>query len=54
VNWYLYSNLRVMINYVYAHVKNTGSDFEVDGETVHGGGASGNIHTAQARAQIEF
>ena len=45
VNWYLYSNLRLTLNYVYADVKDTGSG---------NGGVSGNIHTAQARAQLEF
>jgi len=55
VNWYLYSNVRLMLNYVYADVKDTGSTlFDKMANPTRLGGVSGSIHTAQARAQIEF
>jgi phosphate-selective porin OprO/OprP len=45
VNWYLYSNLRLTANYVYADVRNTGDNL---------GNQRGDIHTFEARAQLEF
>jgi phosphate-selective porin OprO/OprP len=55
VNWYLYSNLRLTLNYVYADVKDTGSTlFNDEMDIIRTGGASGSIHTIQARAQLEF
>lgn len=45
LNWYLFDNLRVSANYIYADVKNTGSPMT---------GASGEIHAFQTRAQLEF
>ena len=47
VNWYLYSNLRLTANYVYADVKDTGSDSAIPG-------SNGSINIFQMRAQIEF
>jgi phosphate-selective porin OprO/OprP len=45
LNWYLYSNLRLMLNYVWADVKDTGSQL---------GNRSGDINIVQTRAAIEF
>ncbi len=45
LNWYLFSNVRLSANYVYSDVRDTG-DFL--------GGESGDIHSFQTRAQIEF
>jgi phosphate-selective porin OprO/OprP len=45
LNWYLYSNVRLTANYVYADVRSTGDNL---------GNARGAVHGAQARAQIEF
>ncbi|MBW2419074.1 MAG: porin [Deltaproteobacteria bacterium] len=45
LNWYLWSNLRMMLNYVYADLKDTGSVL---------GNRSGDIHIVQTRAAIEF
>lgn len=47
VNWYLFSNLRLMANYVYGDVKDTG------GSSVIPNG-SGSVNIFQTRAQIEF
>lgn len=44
INWYLYSNVRVTVNYVYAHV-DTGPSLSSHG---------GDIHIAEARAQVVF
>jgi phosphate-selective porin OprO/OprP len=44
-NWYLFSNVRLSANYVYANVRSTGAHLGLEG---------GDIHTVQARAQIEF
>ncbi len=46
LNWYLYSNVRLMANYVYANVMSTGGESFGTGE--------GKLHGVQARAQIEF
>ncbi len=53
INWYLYSNVRLSANYVFADVSSTGF---ADGSNagVSFTNASGDIHTFQARAQIEF
>jgi phosphate-selective porin OprO/OprP len=45
LNWHLYSNLRLQLNYTYADVKDTGDELS---------NASGDIHAFQTRAQIEF
>lgn len=45
LNWYLFSNVMLRANYVYADVKDTGDVLS---------NASGDIHTFQARAQITF
>jgi len=45
LNWYLYSNVKLQLNYVYADIKDTGRQL---------GNASGHIHSFQTRAQIEF
>jgi phosphate-selective porin OprO/OprP len=45
LNWYLFNNVRVSANYIYAQVKDTG-DFL--------GNANGYVHGFQTRAQIEF
>ena len=45
LNWYLFSNLRLQFNYVYADVDDTGDVLS---------NASGDIHAFQTRAQIEF
>jgi phosphate-selective porin OprO/OprP len=47
LNWYLYSNLRLMLNYVYADVKETGAGTDL-------AGVSGHAHILQTRAAIEF
>ncbi len=44
-NWWLYQNVRMMLNYVYASVDDTGE---------HLGNTDGQIHTIMARAVIEF
>jgi phosphate-selective porin OprO/OprP len=44
-NWYLFSNVRLSMNYVYANVRSTGAQLGLEG---------GDIHTFQARAQLEF
>lgn len=44
INWHLYSNLRIIANYVYTNV-DTGPSLTSRG---------GDIHVAQARAQLEF
>jgi phosphate-selective porin OprO/OprP len=45
LNWLLYSNVKLMFNYVYADVDDTGDILS---------NASGKIHAFQTRAQIEF
>jgi phosphate-selective porin OprO/OprP len=44
-NWYLYSNVRLSLNYVYADVDDTG-DFL--------GNASGDLHSVHSRLQVDF
>jgi phosphate-selective porin OprO/OprP len=51
LNWYLYSNVRLTANYVFADVKDTGVG---TGPAFPGGGVDGHVHTFQTRAQIEF
>jgi phosphate-selective porin OprO/OprP len=45
LSWYLFSNVRLQFNYVYADVDDTGDKLS---------NASGDIHAFQSRAQIEF
>ena len=45
INWYLYSNLRFMVNYVYSHVQGLG---------VVGGQSHGNHSTLQGRMALDF
>ncbi len=45
VNWYLYGNVRLTANYVYADVRNTGSQL---------GNAKGNAHIFQMRTYVDF
>jgi phosphate-selective porin OprO/OprP len=47
VNWYLLSNVRLMLNYVYADVLATGLGTDV-------AGAAGQAHILESRAQVEF
>jgi phosphate-selective porin OprO/OprP len=51
LNWYLYSNVRLSANYVYADVRSTGENV---GDAGLLGKQRGDIHTFQARAQIVF
>ena len=48
VNWYLYPNLRVMLNYIHSQLRDR--DFD--------GGANddvdGNAHAVQMRFQVDF
>jgi phosphate-selective porin OprO/OprP len=50
LNWYLYSNVRLALNYVYADVKDSGVQRDV-GLPAH---VSGDVHLIETRAQIEF
>ena len=45
LNWYLYSNVRMELNYVFANVLSTGEVL---------GTADGEVNAVMARAQIEF
>jgi phosphate-selective porin OprO/OprP len=45
LNWYLYSNVRMELNYVFANVLSTGEVL---------GAADGEVNAVMARAQIEF
>ncbi len=55
INWYLFSNLRLTANYVYANVSNTGVQRVDDpGVPTFFPREGGDIHLFQARAQIEF
>jgi phosphate-selective porin OprO/OprP len=45
LNWYLFSNVKLMFNYVFADVEDTGDQWD---------NQSGYIHAFQTRAQIEF
>jgi phosphate-selective porin OprO/OprP len=55
INWYLFSNLRLTANYVYADVGNTGEQRVDDpGVPTFFPREDGDIHLFQARAQIEF
>ena len=45
LNWYLYSNVRLQLNYVFADVSDTGDVLS---------NASGHIHAFQSRVQVEF
>ena len=48
LNWYLYSNLRLMFNYVFADVEDTGVS------PVFGTRGGGDLHAFQMRAALEF
>jgi phosphate-selective porin OprO/OprP len=55
LNWYLYSNVRLSLNYVFANVRNTGVSRGLDGAgSPLPANAGGDIHTFQARLQLEF
>ena len=45
LNWHLFSNVKLQLNYVYADIDDTGDQLS---------NASGHIHAFQSRAQIEF
>jgi len=51
VNWYLYPPLRIMANYVYAKVDDTGDLLRSDASTTN---AKGHINVFELRAAIEF
>ena len=51
VNWYLFSAVRLMLNYVWADVKDTG---DADRSGFGFTNASGNIHIIETRFQVEF
>ena len=42
LNWYLFSNFRMMANYIYSDVENTAAGF------------NGNANIFQMRAQVDF
>ena len=44
LNGYLYSNVKLQLNYAFADIKDTGDQYS---------NASGQIHSFQMRAQIE-
>ena len=49
LNWHLFSNTRLQMNYVFADIDDTGD--QLRGVITN---ASGHIHILQMRAQLEF